>query len=62
MVAYPELDKLLAFNICGDQHLVDHAALTLAQTAAHITLGEALGLTGGLIWQGGRLTNDDILT
>ena len=61
VVAYPELDKLLAFDIGGDQHLVNHAALALAQTAAHISLGEALCLTGGLVRQGCRLTNDDIL-
>ncbi|KAA6419463.1 MAG: hypothetical protein FRX49_10561 [Trebouxia sp. A1-2] len=35
---YPELDKLLALNVGGDQHLVNHAALTLTQTAADITL------------------------
>ena len=59
---YPELDKLLAFDIGGDQHLVNHAALALPQAAAHITLGEALCLPRGFIRQGGCLANDHILT
>ena len=59
--AYPELHKLLALDICGDQHLVNHAALTLAQACTDITLGEALGLPWGLIWQR-CLTDDHILT
>lgn len=60
--AHPELDKFLALNIGGDQHLVDHTALTLPQAAADITLGEALGLPGGLVRQGCRLANNHILT
>lgn len=60
--AHPEFDKLLPLNVGGDQHLVNHTTLALAQTAADIALGEALCLPRGLIWQRGCLADDHILT
>ena len=59
---YPKLDILLALDIGGDQHLVDHATLALAQAAADVPLGEALRLPWGLIRQGRCFANDHILT
>ena len=61
-MSHPELDKLLALNIGGYQHLVHHATLALPQAAAHIPLAEALGLPWRLIRQWCGFANDHILT